>query len=149
MIQELRTAGLSVVEPCKPSQNKIMRLVQQTDFIESGLVYLRERAAWLANYLHEFKTFPNSRYADQVDSTSQALKWIKELPPYWKFMEAQKIYNATAGKESAEEVELIAPPGCTTVYTIDGTMVPVRKGRVRVPKEEVPNFMLWSGFKRA
>jgi predicted phage terminase large subunit-like protein len=148
LIQELRTAGLSVVEPCKPSQNKIMRLNQQTDLIESGRVYLREQAAWLANYLQEFKTFPKSRYADQVDSTSQALKWIKELPPYWKFMEGQKLYNAMAGKESTEEVELIAPPGCTTVSTRDGTVIPVRKGRVKVPKEEVPNFML-SGFRRA
>jgi hypothetical protein len=53
-----------------------------------------------------------------------------------------------AGKESTEEVELIAPPGCTTVSTRDGTVIPVRKGRVKVPKEEVPNFML-SGFRRA
>ena len=104
LIQELRTAGLSVVEPCKPSHNKIMRLVQQTDFIESGRVYLREQAPWLADYLHEFRTFPNSRYADQVDSTSQALKWIKELPPFWKFMEGQNIYNATAGKESQRKL---------------------------------------------
>jgi hypothetical protein len=34
-------------------------------------------APWLAEYLHELSTFPNSKYDDQVDSTSQALDWIK------------------------------------------------------------------------
>ena len=37
-----------------------------------------EKAEWLAAYLHELTTFPNGKRDDQVDSTSQALDWIKK-----------------------------------------------------------------------
>jgi len=48
--------------------------------------------------LHELTTFPNSKYDDQVDSTSQALDWFKQesvngrygLFEYYK-QEAEKI----------------------------------------------------------
>lgn len=40
-------------------------------------VYLPERAPWLPAYVHEILTFPNGKYDDQVDSTSQALNWFK------------------------------------------------------------------------
>jgi len=33
---------------------------------------------WLAEYLHEFATFPKGKFDDQADSTSQALDWVKE-----------------------------------------------------------------------
>ena len=35
-------------------------------------------APWLADYLHEPITFPNSKYDDLADSTSQALAWINQ-----------------------------------------------------------------------
>jgi hypothetical protein len=49
----------------------------QTASIENGFVYLPREAPWLADYLHEISSFPNGRYDDQADSTSQALDWIK------------------------------------------------------------------------
>ena len=58
--------------------NKTMRLNSITNIIENGLVFLPEKAAWLAEYLHELMTFPNGKYDDQADSTSQALDWIKD-----------------------------------------------------------------------
>jgi hypothetical protein len=58
--------------------DKVMRLHSITNTIENGFVYLPEKAAWLADYLHELTTFPNGRYDDQADSTSQALEWIKD-----------------------------------------------------------------------
>jgi DNA-directed RNA polymerase specialized sigma24 family protein len=54
-----------------------MRLYAQTGTIENGFVYVPREAPWLADYLHELSTFPNAKYDDQVDSTSQALDWIK------------------------------------------------------------------------
>ena len=54
-----------------------MRLYAQTATIENGFAYLPREAPWLADYLHELTTFPNSKYDDQVDSTSQTLDWIK------------------------------------------------------------------------
>ena len=53
-----------------------MRLHAQTATIENGFVHLPEAAPWLPDYLAEFMLFPNARYDDQVDSTSQALHWI-------------------------------------------------------------------------
>jgi hypothetical protein len=57
--------------------DKIMRMHSVTSTIENGFVHLPEKAAWLAEYLHELVTFPNGRFDDQVDSTSQALDWFK------------------------------------------------------------------------
>lgn len=47
--------------------------------IENGFVHLPEKAAWLAEYLHELTNFPNAKYDDQADSTSQALDWFKKF----------------------------------------------------------------------
>ena len=56
---------------------KEMRLNAQTGVIENGLVFLPDRAEWLDGYLHEMTTFPAGKHNDQVDSTAQALHWIK------------------------------------------------------------------------
>jgi predicted phage terminase large subunit-like protein len=72
LIQELIEAGLSKVTRYKPDGDKIMRLHAQTATIENGFVYLPREADWLADYLHQLTVFPNGRYDDQVDSTSQA-----------------------------------------------------------------------------
>jgi hypothetical protein len=36
-------------------------------------------AHWLEDYFAELRAFPAGRHDDRVDSTSQALKWIREL----------------------------------------------------------------------
>jgi hypothetical protein len=46
--------------------------------IENGFVHIPENAPWLAEYLHEISGFPKAKFDDQVDSTSQALDWIKQ-----------------------------------------------------------------------
>jgi predicted phage terminase large subunit-like protein len=83
LIQELIEAGLSKVTRYKPDGDKIMRLHAQTATIENGFVHLPREAHWLADYLHELTVFPNGRYDDQVDSTSQELAWTKQRPPGW------------------------------------------------------------------
>jgi len=50
-----------------------MRMRSVTAMIENGFVHLPEKAAWLGEYLHELTNFPNAKYDDQADSTSQAL----------------------------------------------------------------------------
>jgi predicted phage terminase large subunit-like protein len=77
LIQELIREGLHAVTRYKPEDNKIMRMHFQTATIENGFVYLPTEALWLADYLHEMTVFPNGRYDDQVDSTSQFLDWFK------------------------------------------------------------------------
>jgi len=48
-----------------------------TSTIENGFVHLPEKAAWLGEYVHELSVFPNGRFDDQADSTSQPLDWFK------------------------------------------------------------------------
>ena len=77
LIQELISEGLHTVKRYQPEGDKVMRMNAQTPSIENGFVYLPREAPWLADYLHELSTFPNGRFDDQADSTSQALDWIK------------------------------------------------------------------------
>jgi predicted phage terminase large subunit-like protein len=78
LIQELVYEGLSIVNAITSIGDKVMRLHAQTAVMENGFVYLPTTAPWLADYLHELTTFPKSTYDDQVDSTAQALAWIRQ-----------------------------------------------------------------------
>jgi predicted phage terminase large subunit-like protein len=98
LLQELKNDGMYAATACKPEGDKVMRLHAQTAMIEGGFVYLPASAPWLAQYLHELTTFPNSKYSDQVDSTSQALEWAKcgNFGPgmgvfYWYQQESERL----------------------------------------------------------
>jgi predicted phage terminase large subunit-like protein len=54
-----------------------MRLHAQTDVFEQGLVYLPNQAPWLDDYRSELLGFPGTKFYDQVDSTAQAIDFIK------------------------------------------------------------------------
>lgn len=82
LIQELIADRVHGVTRYSPTMDKIMRLHSVTSTIENGLVYLPTEASWLAIYLQELTTFPNSKFDDQADSTSQALDWVKAHRPY-------------------------------------------------------------------
>jgi predicted phage terminase large subunit-like protein len=77
LIQDLISEGLHMVKRYQPEADKVMRMNAQTATIENGFVYLPREEPWLADYLHELSAFPNGKYDDQADSTSQALDWIK------------------------------------------------------------------------
>ena len=49
------------------------RMSVVTAKFEFGLVYLPERAPWLADFEAELFAFPGGRHDDQCDSASQAL----------------------------------------------------------------------------
>lgn len=77
LIQELKSEGLHRVRGVKPEGDKVMRLHAQTATIENGGVQLPKMAPWLLDYVSELTSFPKVKHDDQVDSTSQALAWIK------------------------------------------------------------------------
>jgi len=79
LIQDLKNEGACGVEGYKaPSgTDKVLRLYAQTAEFESGRVLLPTSAPWLDEYTRELTTFPGSKYADQVDSTTQALDHLK------------------------------------------------------------------------
>ena len=104
LIQELVYEGMHGVKKYDPEiKEKIMRMHAASSTIENGFVHLPEQAEWLAAYLHELKTFPLGKNDDQVDSTSQALDWIRlryygpGMGIYWYYM--QKYDEAAARGE--------------------------------------------------
>jgi predicted phage terminase large subunit-like protein len=54
-----------------------MRLHAQTAMFENGFVFLPSAAPWLADYVTELNSLPGSKYDDQVDSTTQALDYLR------------------------------------------------------------------------
>jgi predicted phage terminase large subunit-like protein len=81
LIQELQHEGaiygIKPYEP-PPGSDKILRLHTQTSLFESGRVLLPVSAPWLDEYIREVTSFPGSKYDDQVDSTTQALDYLKK-----------------------------------------------------------------------
>ncbi len=72
LVPELKKAGLTAIA-VKPEGNKKTRMSIQSAKFEAGLVLFPRQAPWLADYEAELFNFPNVRFDDQVDSTSQAL----------------------------------------------------------------------------
>jgi predicted phage terminase large subunit-like protein len=77
LIQELVNEGMHAVQGYVPVTHKRMRLHSVTGIIENGFVHLPDKAEWLEEYKHEMTIFPNGKFDDQADSTSQALDWFK------------------------------------------------------------------------
>ena len=77
LIQQLEYESCLPIIPFRPKQDKMTRFVTITPLIEGGRVYLPRDADWLAQYEMEIMNFPYSKHDDQVDSTSQFLRWIK------------------------------------------------------------------------
>lgn len=88
LIQEARTGiqiealpklvNLPIVPIDPKGVNKVDRLIAVSSMFESGLVHLPYQAPWLLDYEIELTTFPLAPHDDQVDSTSQFLKWARE-----------------------------------------------------------------------
>jgi predicted phage terminase large subunit-like protein len=79
LIQDLRADGVFSVKAYEPppSTDKTMRLHAQTAEIENGRVLLPRSSPWLDEYVRELTGFPGSKYDDQVDSTAQALDFLR------------------------------------------------------------------------
>lgn len=79
LAQELRADPhfLRVIER-KPEKDKISRLAATLPVFQAGMVVLPKAADWLTAYEKELLGFPNGKYDDQVDSTSQYLMWQLE-----------------------------------------------------------------------
>jgi hypothetical protein len=77
--------GMHAIQRYEPGMDKIMRMHSVTSTVENGFVHIPEQAPWLSQYLHELTVFPNGKYDDQVDSTSQALAWFKNNSEYGRY----------------------------------------------------------------
>lgn len=78
---DLLRDGFKDVQGLNPQGGKVERMSVQCAKIEAGFVRLPKSAPWLETYLKEMGEFPQGRYDDQVDSTSQILRTL-EFRPY-------------------------------------------------------------------
>lgn len=77
LIQQLRSETKLPIIAVMPDTDKLTRARAEAPQVEAGRVILPEIAPWLLDYEQELTLFPNSAHFDQVDSTSQFLKWAR------------------------------------------------------------------------
>lgn len=79
--QDMRRSGVlyALLQPSRIE--KTARLMAQAARFEAGQVFLPRQALWLGEYLSELLAFPLARHDDQVDATSQALKYLTARTP--------------------------------------------------------------------
>lgn len=99
LIQEMQRNTRIPVLPVKVDSNKVARANSVTPLIEAGKVFLPENASWLFDYIEELSAFPNAEHDDQVDSTTQALSFMR----MGQEQEEVVIYDAM---EAVRELEL-------------------------------------------
>lgn len=63
--------------PVEPDGSKTARAYAVTALFSAGNVFLPERAPWIADYREELIAFPAGAHDDQVDATTQALRYLK------------------------------------------------------------------------
>lgn len=77
VVQSLRRRARLPIIAIKPGRDdKLVRARRVSPLVQAGRVRIPESAEWLADWLDEITAFPNSAYADQVDSMSQALDFL-------------------------------------------------------------------------
>jgi predicted phage terminase large subunit-like protein len=109
LIQDLIDDGVHSTTPYQTKMDKISRMSTASSMIENGFVHIPARADWLDAYRHELSIFPNGQYDDQVDSTSQALDWIKQgMSTFWFEEQAREEYLKLP---EAARIELGDPVG--------------------------------------
>jgi predicted phage terminase large subunit-like protein len=77
LIQELRSTTRLPIIAIMPEQSKLFRANEVSPTVEAGRMILPESAPWLADYESELFSFPLAAYDDQVDSTTQFLRWVQ------------------------------------------------------------------------
>jgi predicted phage terminase large subunit-like protein len=75
LIQELYDHNIAAIG-IRPEGDKVMRMSEQIAKIGAGAVHLPHHAPWLDDLKSELLAFPLGLHDDQVDSMSQALKWM-------------------------------------------------------------------------
>lgn len=81
LIQQLKAdkdSKLPVIA-CNPGVlDKVTRLDTETPMMEAGEVWLPENEPWVYDYVEEITTIPSAPHDESGDTTSQALKWLRE-----------------------------------------------------------------------
>ena len=81
ILQEMRRSSRVLPILSTPQYDKEARFLAQTPKFEAGQVLFPREAPWLAELVRELVEFPNGAHDDQVDSISQALKYLSRKIP--------------------------------------------------------------------
>jgi predicted phage terminase large subunit-like protein len=118
LIQDLNADGVHTTTRYQPEANKVMRMYTASSMIENGFVHIPENAPWLPEYIHEMSVFDNGKYNDQVDSTSQALNWVKAGSYLcYGLLEYFKQEQAKLAAPGGTIPESMPCPGCDRVMS--------------------------------
>lgn len=122
LIQELRAETRLPVIAIEPEGDKISRMNAVSSIIESGLVFLPEVSSWLLDYEIEMTIFPLAAHDDQVDSTSQFLKWVHaHTVPFQAWGSGQQFAGHNAYDSKGSHLDLNAGYGTVRSDTdLDG-----------------------------
>ena len=103
LIQELENDGVHSITRYQSKLDKVSRMSTTSNMIENGFVHVPAQADWLGPYYHELESFPKGTYDDQVDSTSQALDWIKQnSSPFWYLEVVREEFNSLPKSDRAD-----------------------------------------------
>jgi predicted phage terminase large subunit-like protein len=83
LIQELKYASMLPIIPVKVDRDKEARAAAITGPVEAGRVFLPEFAPWLNDYVDELAAFPFGVHDDAVDSTTQAINYLRHQPVHY------------------------------------------------------------------
>lgn len=78
LLQELPIETSLPILGIKPESDKQSRARAASVAMQAARVYLPAGADWLYIYVSEMSDFPMGSWRDQVDSTSQAITWIRQ-----------------------------------------------------------------------
>jgi hypothetical protein len=89
--------------------------------------------------------FPNGKYDDQIDSTSQALAWTKQRPSDWGILEyyRQQVENMRNPPERWTMVGVKPPTQFSNLYTMSGrNILPRPDGSFEVSLEDAKPLLM-------
>ena len=109
LIQELSLATPYPILAVKVDRDKRARAEAVTPMFEAGRVFLPADVPWFNDFVDELASFPNGAHDDMVDSTSQALNYLREgaysEPPPFDVVErvgpSAQLRSAIAGQSSS------------------------------------------------
>jgi len=121
LLAELGQLGFPVQAVPAGSASKAERLYARSNRFESGQVLLPRKAHWLDVFIEELTTFPDSDFADQVDSTTQALTWDTSSTSFNNAIGALKLMNKPYGETPEKKIKLRVLIGGGTIKFGDGS----------------------------
>ncbi|HVY88322.1 MAG TPA: phage terminase large subunit [Hyphomonadaceae bacterium] len=146
LLQELPRDGFTIALGVDPDGDKQMRMASQTAIIANGFVVVPDDVQWAREYMYEMEVFPNGKYDDQVDSTSQFLTWFNNARvSHWALREYYRQLAEGAAKSSAKAMATVhVPPEIVTntFILMDGQSVrPDADGLIRTTAENARSLL--------